>query len=62
MGDSDRIRLCDDSLAAAAGVLDGQPDFIVDAGGRRRQVANLMKIETITGKRRDTALHAHLDV
>jgi len=61
VGDSDRIRLTEQSLAAAAGVLDGQPDWIVDAGGRRRQVANLMKLETITGKRRDTALHAHLE-
>jgi flavin-dependent dehydrogenase len=61
VGDSDRIRLSEESLAAAAGVLDGQPDWIVDAGGRRRQVANLLGIETITGKRRDTALHAHLE-
>jgi flavin-dependent dehydrogenase len=61
VGDSDRIRLSEDSLAAAEGVLDGQPDWIVDAGGRRRQVANVMKIGSITGKRRDTALHAHLE-
>jgi flavin-dependent dehydrogenase len=58
---TDRIRLTDASLAAAEGVLDGQPDWIVDAGGRQRQVARLMGIETITGKRRDTALHAHLE-
>lgn len=57
----DRIRLSDASLAAAAGVLDGQPDWIIDAGGRNRQVARLLNLETITGKRRDTALHAHLE-
>ncbi len=56
----DRIRLTEESLAAARDVFDGQPDFIVDASGRRRQVARLMGLETITGKRRDTALHAHL--
>ena len=60
-GDSDRIRLTDQTLAAAAGVLDRQPDWIVDAGGRSRQVARLMGVETITGRRRDTALHAHLE-
>jgi hypothetical protein len=58
---TDRIRLTDATLAAAAGVLDRQPDFIVDAGGRPRQVARLMDVETIVGKRRDTALHAHLE-
>jgi flavin-dependent dehydrogenase len=61
-GAGDRIRLSDGSLAAASHVFGGeQPDFIVDAGGRRRQVARLMDIETWTGKRRDTALHAHLE-
>lgn len=57
----DRIRLTRESLEAAAGVLDGQPDFIIDAGGRPRQVARLMGIETIVGDRKDTALHAHLE-
>lgn len=60
-GSTDRIRLSDESLEAARHVLGGEPDFIVDAGGRKRQVARLMDIETITGNRRDTALHAHLE-
>ena len=60
-GDGDRIRLTPDSLAAAESVLGGPPDFIVDAGGRNRQVARLMNVETVTGHRRDTALHAHLE-
>jgi len=60
-GDGDRIRLTRESLAAAGGVLDGPPDFIIDAGGRSRQVARLMNIETIVGDRKDTALHAHLE-
>jgi hypothetical protein len=59
-GDGDRIRLTRESLEAAQGVLDGQPDFIIDAGGRPRQVARLMGLTTIVGDRRDTALHAHL--
>jgi len=57
-GDSDRIRLCDETVAAAGGAPGEQPDFIVDAGGRRRIVPQLLGIPTIDGDRRDTALHA----
>jgi hypothetical protein len=57
--DSDRVRL-DESALSAAG-LDEQPDFIIDAGGRSRQIARLLHIPTIDGDRRDTALHAHFE-
>lgn len=60
-GDRDRIRLSDDTLAAAGNALQGQPDFIVDAGGRRRMLAQLLGIPTLDGDRRDTALHAHFE-
>jgi len=60
-GSSDRIRLCEETLAAAGGALPEQPDFIVDAGGRRRIVPQLLGIPTIDGDRRDTALHAHFE-
>lgn len=60
-GDSDRVRLSDDTVAAAGDALRGQPDFIVDAGGRRRMLAQLLGIPTIDGDRRDTALHAHFE-
>lgn len=60
-GDTDRVRLTDDTLAAAGDALQGQPDFIVDAGGRRRMLAQLLGIPTIDGDRRDTALHAHFE-
>lgn len=56
---SDRIRLDDESLAAAG--LEEQPDFLVDATGRRRTVARLLSIPTVDGERRDTALHAHFE-
>ncbi len=59
VGQSDRLMLSADSLAAAG--LDEQPEFIVDAGGRTRHIARLLDIPTIDGDRRDTALHAHFE-
>jgi flavin-dependent dehydrogenase len=60
-GDSDRIRLSEDTLRAAGDALSGPPDFIVDAAGRRRIVPQLLGIPTLDGDRRDTALHAHFE-
>jgi len=60
-GSSDRLRLCDETLAAAGDALPEQPDFIVDAGGRRRIVPQLLGIPVIDGDRRDAALHAHFE-
>ncbi len=57
--EGERVRLCESSLADAG--LDRQPDFIVDAGGRARQLARLLDLPTVSGDRRDTALHAHLE-
>jgi flavin-dependent dehydrogenase len=56
---SDRVRL--DQAALSAADLREQPDFIIDAGGRGRQIARLLHIPTIDGERRDTALHAHFE-
>jgi flavin-dependent dehydrogenase len=61
VGESDQLRLCDETLAKAGGALDGQPDFIVDAGGRSRTIPRLLGIPILDGKRRDTALHAHFE-
>ncbi len=58
-GAGERVRLAEASLAAAG--LARQPDFIIDAGGRGRQLARLLDIPTVSGDRRDTALHAHLE-
>ena len=54
-----RLRLAKQSLEAAG--LARQPDFIVDASGRARRVAQLLDLPTTKGKRRDAALHAHLE-
>ena len=56
---TDRVKLSAEALAAAG--LVGQPEFIVDAGGRGRQIARLLEIPTIDGDRRDAALHAHFE-
>jgi flavin-dependent dehydrogenase len=58
-GSGERLRLSDASLAAAG--LTRQPDLIVDAGGRNRQIARLLDLPVVQGDRRDTALHAHLE-
>ena len=60
-GDSDRVLLDDATLALAGEALNGQPDWIVDAGGRARMIGHLMGVETVEGNRRDTALHAWLE-
>jgi flavin-dependent dehydrogenase len=59
---SERLRLAPASLEAGREVFEGrQPDFIVDASGRRRTVSNLLGLPFETGPRRDSALHAHLE-
>lgn len=58
--DSERLELAPQSLAAARDVFSGaQPDFIVDAGGRKRTGARLMDLPFEEGPRKDVALHAH---
>jgi len=54
----DGVRLSEATLAA--GSLDAQPDFIVDATGRTRLLARFLGIPAVSGPRRDTALHAHM--
>jgi hypothetical protein len=56
------LRLAPASLEAARDVFQGrQPDFIVDATGRRRMFSSLLELPSRTGERRDTALHAHCE-
>jgi len=60
-GNTERLRLADETLAAAGRALSRPPDLIVDASGRARVIANLLGLPTETGPRRDTALFAHLE-
>jgi flavin-dependent dehydrogenase len=57
----DRVRLSEATVAATGGVLESQPDFIVDATGRSRTLARLLEIRSVAGPRRDAALHAHME-
>jgi flavin-dependent dehydrogenase len=57
--EDERVKLADESLAAAG--LEAQPDFIVDAGGRTRLLGRLLGLPVVEGQRRDMALHAHLE-
>jgi len=56
---TDRVRLSEDTLAAAGGI--DPPDFIVDAAGRKRTLVRLLDVPCIDGDRHDTALHAHFE-
>ena len=58
---TDKVKLSDETIAAAAGFFSGNPDLIVDATGRLRMLPNLMGIRAVEGGRKDTALHAHVD-
>lgn len=57
---TDRLRLSAKTLELAGDALGGQPDFIVDAGGRSRIIGDLLGIPYVEGPRKDTALHAHM--
>jgi flavin-dependent dehydrogenase len=58
---SGRIRLADPSAEAAADLLGGPPDLIVDATGRSNTVARLLDLPADAGDRRDAALFAHCE-
>lgn len=58
---SDRVELSTATLAATGGVFTTTPDLIVDATGRVRLLPNLMGIPSWEGRRKDTALFAHVD-
>ena len=58
---TDKVKLSDESLAAAGDAFSGQPDLIVDATGRLRFLPKLLGIKGIEGGRKDTALFAHVD-
>lgn len=58
---SDRVVLSPESLAHTRDVFDGQPDLVVEAGGRSRLLPNLLELPYETGSRKDTALFAHCE-
>ena len=58
---TDSVRLSQDTLNAAGDFFPQPPDLIVDATGRVRLLPNLLGIPSRSGKRKDTALFAHVD-
>ncbi|RLA23455.1 MAG: hypothetical protein DRQ62_06335, partial [Gammaproteobacteria bacterium] len=62
VGDSEHIKLDDETLQEAAGYWDNsEPDLIVDAAGRANLVGRLLNIPMQKGPRQDVALFAHVD-
>lgn len=60
VSDHGRVLLAKETLDQCDNFFDGQPEFIIDASGRRRVISNLLKLPTTKGKRMDTALFAHV--
>lgn len=58
---TDRVELSEATLAGTNGFFTATPDLIVDATGRVRLLPNLLGIPSWEGRRKDTALFAHVD-
>lgn len=58
---TDRVKLSEEAVAAAACLEGRQPDLVVDATGRRRTIARLMGLPTNEGDRKDIAHFAHFE-
>ena len=58
---TDRVELSAATLDEARGYFREAPDLIVDATGRLRLLPNLLEIPATPGRRKDTALFAHVD-
>lgn len=56
-----KIQFDSDTMFQCKEFFGGQPDFFVDASGRKRLFANALKLPAIKGKRMDTALFAHVE-
>lgn len=61
IANGDKLRLADESVAAATLWNGGQPDLIIDASGRRRLTARLLNIKAHIGPRRDVSHFAHYE-
>ncbi len=61
LASGDHVELAPDSLAAVPHWQNGQPDLIIDATGRRRELARLLKIPAQLGPRKDVSHFAHYE-
>jgi flavin-dependent dehydrogenase len=60
VGNTDELKLSEDTLTAINDYFAGQPDLIVDATGRSRTISRMLNIPTRKGYRKDVAVFAHL--
>ena len=60
IGNTDEIKLSNETIAAINDYFNGQPDLIVDATGRSRTISRMLNIYTKEGYRKDVAIFAHL--
>ncbi len=60
VGNTEELKLSDDTISSIGDYFAGQPDLIVDASGRSRTISRLLNIPTKTGLRKDVAIFAHL--
>lgn len=58
---NNKIALEKETLNFIGDYFNGQPDIIIDASGRKRAIANLLGSHAKKGKRKDTALFAHVE-
>jgi len=61
LADGDKLQLDAETLSAANLWNGKQPDFIIDASGRRRVTARLLQIQAHIGPRRDVSHFAHYE-
>ncbi len=60
VGNTDELKLGDETIAFINDYFNGQPDLIVDTSGRSRTISRLLDIPTKAGYRKDIAVFAHL--
>jgi flavin-dependent dehydrogenase len=60
VGNTDELKLSDQTISGINDFFEGQPDLIVDASGRSRTISRLLNITTKSGYRKDVAIFAHL--
>ena len=60
VGNTDEIKLSDETITVINDYFNGQPDLIVDATGRSRTISRMLNIYTKEGYRKDVAIFAHL--
>lgn len=59
--EEDKVRLSSETLASIPAWQGAEPDFVIDASGRRRLLAQALGIGAIVGPRRDLSHFAHYE-